>query len=63
MFGVGGRVGFNIHPAEALEGEMSYDFERTTTQTTTSGGITNTFRCNLRLIQSLFGPKIQTTHG
>jgi len=63
MFGVGGRVGFNLHPAIALEGEMSYDFERSTTQTITSGGITNTFRSNLRLIHGLFGPKIQSTKG
>lgn len=57
------RVGFNIHPAVALEGEMSYDFQRSTTQTITSGGITDTFRSNLRLIHGLFGPKIQTTKG
>ncbi|HKE31490.1 MAG TPA: hypothetical protein VKD65_07185 [Candidatus Angelobacter sp.] len=63
MFGVGGRVGFNLAPAIALEGEMSYDFERSTTQTITSGGITNTFRSNLRLIHGLFGPKIQSTKG
>lgn len=63
MFGVGGRVGFNIHPAVALEGEMSYDFERSVTQSITSGGITDTFRSNLRLIHGLFGPKIQTTRG
>ena len=63
LFGVGGRVGFNIHPAVAIEGEMSYDFERSTTETITSGGITNTFRSNLRLIHGLAGPKIQTTKG
>lgn len=63
MFGVGGRVGFNLKPAIALEAEMAYDFERSSTQTITSGGITNTFRSNLRLIHGLFGPKIQTTRG
>jgi hypothetical protein len=63
LFGVGGRVGFNIRPAVAIEGEMAYDFERSTTQTITSGGITNTFRSNLRLIHGLAGPKIQTTKG
>lgn len=63
LFGVGGRVGFNLHPAIALEGEMAYDFERSTTQTLTSAGITNTFRSNLRLIHGLFGPKIQSTRG
>ncbi len=63
LFGVGGRVGFNIHPAVAIEGEMAYDFEQSTTETITSRGITNTFRSNLRLIHGLFGPKIQTTKG
>ncbi len=63
LFGIGGRVGFNVHPAIAIEGEMSYDFERSSTATITSGGITNTFRSNLRLIHGLFGPKIQTTKG
>ena len=63
MFGVGGRIGFNIHPAVAVEGEMSYDFERSTTQTITSSGITNTFRSNLRLIHGLFGLKVQSTRG
>lgn len=63
MFGVGGRIGFNIHPAVALEAEMAYDFERSQTATITSGGITNTFRSNLRLIHGLFGPKFQTTKG
>ena len=63
MFGVGGRIGINLKPAIALEGEMSYDFERSTTDTITSGGITNTFRSNLRLIHGLFGPKIQSTKG
>lgn len=63
MFGVGGRVGFNLHPAVAIEGEMSYDFQRSVTQDITIGGITNTFRSNLRLIHGLFGPKIQSTKG
>jgi hypothetical protein len=61
MFGVGARLGFNISPYIALEGEMAYDFERSQTATITSGGITNTFRSNLRLIHGLFGPKLQST--
>lgn len=63
MFGVGGRIGFNLAPAVVLEGEMAYDFERSQTATITSGGITSTFRSNLRLIHGLFGPKFQTTKG
>src|SRR5437588_9951961 len=61
MFGVGARLGINVHPHVVLEGEMAYDFERSQTATITSGGITNTFRSNLRLIHGLVGPKIQTT--
>jgi len=61
MFGVGARLGINVHPHVVLEGEMAYDFERSQTATLTSGGITNTFRSNLRLIHGLFGPKIQST--
>lgn len=63
MFGVGGRVGFNIKPAIALEAEMAYDFERSQTATIISGATTSTVRSNLRLIHGLFGPKIQTTRG
>jgi hypothetical protein len=63
LFGVGGRVGINLHPAIVLEGEMAYDFERSTSQTIISSGVTNTFRSNLRLIHGLVGPKIQTTKG
>lgn len=63
MFGVGGRVGFNLNPVVALEAEMAYDFEQSVTATLTSGGITNTNRSNLRIIHGLIGPKFQTTRG
>ncbi len=61
MSGIGGRIGFNIHPHIVLEGEMAYDFERSVTTNVTAGGVTNTTRSNLRLLHGLFGPKIQTT--
>jgi len=63
LFGVGGRVGFNVHPAVAFEAEMSYDFERSTSETITGVTGSTTFRSNLRLIHGLFGPKIQSTRG
>ena len=63
LFGVGGRIGFNLHPAVALEGEMSYDFERSTTATIVGATTTTTFRSNLRLIHGLFGFKFQSTRG
>ena len=59
MFGVGARLGVNVQRHVVLEGEMAYDFERNVTSSTT--GITNTNRSNLRLLHGLFGPKIQTT--
>jgi hypothetical protein len=59
MFGVGARLGVNVHPHVVLEGEMAYDFERNVTSGTT--GITNVNRSSLRLLHGLFGPKIQTT--
>lgn len=61
LFGVGGRLGFNVRKHVVLEAEMAYDFERTKTQVVTFGGVTNTFRSNLRMLHGLFGPKIQTT--
>ena len=61
MFGVGGRLGFNIRRHIVLEGEMAYDFERNKTQTITNGLITTTVRSNLRLLHGLFGFKIQST--
>jgi len=61
MFGVGGRLGINVHRHIVLEGEMAYDFERNKTSTITSGVTTTTVRSNLRLLHALFGPKIQTT--
>lgn len=38
--GLGGRVGFNVHPNIALEAEMNYDFERNYTTVSTNGGTT-----------------------
>jgi hypothetical protein len=61
LFGVGARLGINVHPHVVLEGEMAYDFERNTSSTITSGVTTTTVRSHLRLLHGLFGPKIQTT--
>jgi hypothetical protein len=55
MLGVGGRIGFNVHPHVALEAEGSYDFERSTN--TTFGGLTNPVRTNFRATHVLVGPQ------
>jgi hypothetical protein len=61
LWGVGARLGINVRKHVVMEGEMAYDFERTKTQTITTGAITTTVRSNLRMLHGLFGPKIQTT--
>jgi opacity protein-like surface antigen len=61
LFGVGGRLGINVRKHVVMEGEMAYDFERSKTQTITTGIITTTVRSDLRMLHALFGPKIQTT--
>src|SRR5579864_1494501 len=63
FLGLGGRVGFNVHPNIALEAEMNYDFERNYTSVTTNGGTTTgtstTVTSKLRPLTGLFGPKFQ----
>lgn len=63
FLGLGGRIGFNVHPNIALEGEMSYDFERNYTTVSASGnsagGSTTTLTSGLRPLTGLFGPKFQ----
>src|SRR5262249_27692798 len=61
MFGVGGRVGFNIRKHVVVEGEMAYDFERNKTQTISNGVISTTVRSDVRVLHALFGLKIQST--
>lgn len=61
--GLGGRIGFNVHPNIALEGEMSYDFDQNYTTVSTNGtttGVTSTtITGRTRPITGLFGPKFQ----
>lgn len=60
LFGVGGRIGLNIHPNVALEAEGSYDFAQSNTQNVTGiNGNTTVFRSDLRATHFLFGPKFQ----
>lgn len=57
--GVGGRVGFNVHPNIALEAEMNYDFKRNFTSTSNNGITTNFVTTGVRPLTGLFGPKFQ----
>src|SRR5438309_5662354 len=54
FLGLGGRVGFNVHPNLALEAEMNYDFERNYTTIGSSGGSTTTVTSRLRPLTGLF---------
>jgi len=63
FWGLGGRVGFNVHSHVQLEAEMSYDFDQAFTNTFTNGGVVTINRTNLRLLHAMFGPKIQTNAG
>lgn len=60
LFGVGGRLSFNVHPNVALEADGAYDFERSNTQNVTDiNGNTNVFTSRLRATHAMFGPKFQ----
>lgn len=62
MAGLGGRVGFNIVPDVMLEGQISYDFNQTFSEgfRNTSGGVVGFTNSGLKVVDGLFGPKIQT---
>jgi hypothetical protein len=57
--GLGARAGFNVHPNVAIEGQLSYAFERSYSSTFQGGGTTTIVRSNVRPITGLFGPKFQ----
>lgn len=57
--GLGGRVGVNVHRNIALEGEMSYDFARNFTSTSSNGTTTTFVTTGVRPLTGLFGPKLQ----
>lgn len=60
LYGVGGRLGLNVHPNVAIEADGSYDFAQSNTQNVTDiNGHTTVFRSDLRATHFLFGPKFQ----
>jgi hypothetical protein len=56
-YGVGGRVGFNVHPHVALEAGGAYDWERNFGDVGTLP--TGTARPRVKLVHADFGPKFQ----
>ncbi|HEX8925979.1 MAG TPA: hypothetical protein VF786_09320 [Terriglobales bacterium] len=62
FYGVGGRVGFNVHPNVQLEAEFAYDLERNQDNSFTTGGVTIS-NSKLRMVHGLFGPKFQAGTG
>jgi len=61
--GLGARAAFNVHPNVAIEGQMSYAFDRSYTATYQNGATTSLVRSNVRPITGLFGPKFQVGSG
>ncbi len=65
FWGVGGNLAFNLNKYVQLEGTMAYDFERNFTSNSTPlfGTSTNFQRTGFRILDGLFGPKLQTGVG
>jgi hypothetical protein len=65
MAGVGGRVSLNVLPLVQFEAETAYDFDQAFTEGFTTGttGTVSTRRTNVRVLDALFGPKIETNRG
>jgi len=58
FYGLGGRVGFNVHPNVSLEAEGAYDFQRNVdTQVSFTNGTFSSVRSRLRMAHFMFGPK------
>ena len=55
--GVGGRLGINVRPNIALEGEMNYDFRRNYTNTFNNGFTTTFVTTAVRPLTGLVGPR------
>jgi hypothetical protein len=62
--GLGARLSVNANSYVQIEAEMAYDFTQTFTEGFNEGsGTITTERSNLRLLQGMFGPKLQTKNG
>src|SRR3954451_7982942 len=57
-YGIGGRIGFNVHRSVQLETESAYDFRRSTTVDIPTTIPPTTFQANFRTTTGLFGLKV-----
>lgn len=59
--GLGGRAGFDISSHFQFEAEMAYDFNQVFTENfNNDSGTITAVNSNMRILNGLFGPKIQT---
>lgn len=61
--GIGGRVGFGVHPNVQIEGEFGYHFAKAFAEEFTdvvTGDVTIE-ESDVRILHGMFGPKFQTT--
>jgi hypothetical protein len=65
LAGVGGRLAFNVLPVLQLEASTTYDFSQAFTEgfSSASSGSVGFYRSNVRMLDGLFGPKLQTNRG
>ncbi len=61
FYGVGGRIGFNVHPNVAFEADGAYDWKRNVNGVGAVPGFDNVdfTGSKLRLVHASFGPKFQ----
>jgi hypothetical protein len=65
MAGIGGRLGVNLASHLALEAQMTYDFSQVFNESFRNAlnGTVSVQQSNIRLLQGLFGPTLETAHG
>jgi hypothetical protein len=61
--GLGGRIGFGLNRYTQIEGEISYDFDRTYTNVFSNGVTLDYASSQTHILNGLFGPKFQTGSG
>ena len=61
--GIGGNVDFNLSRHVQLEAQMAYNFNKTITTASSTGGFTSFNRTDFRSLTGLFGPKFISGTG